>query len=105
MKCKECTCCELGYFKSKPNKYVCIGVKTPFVIADISKQCIAYPDKREKEEEIVGVELSLSINFNEDDKRDYVDKVMELSEKIADTIEDLGHEFVIITGKPCLKDN
>ena len=46
MKCKECESCYKGFFKSKPDKYVCIGVAEPFVISDINQECTEYPDKR-----------------------------------------------------------
>lgn len=46
MKCKECNSCEKGWFASKPNEYVCIGVKHPFVISDINAECTEYPEKR-----------------------------------------------------------
>lgn len=54
MKCKDCTCCRQGWFKSQPDKYVCIGVKTPFVIEDINSECAVYSKKNEvnKENEI-----------------------------------------------------
>lgn len=45
MKCKDCNACQLGYFKSKPNSYVCIGVKVPFVIEDINAECTEYESK------------------------------------------------------------
>ena len=48
MKCNDCDCCVKGYFKSKPNDYVCIGVKVPFVIKDIKKPCTEYPMLKEK---------------------------------------------------------
>ena len=41
-KCKDCDCCRKGYFKSKPNEYVCIGVKNPFMIKDINEPCTEY---------------------------------------------------------------
>lgn len=46
MKCKECDCCHLGYFKSKPDKYVCTGVKEPFIINDIDVECTEYEIRR-----------------------------------------------------------
>ena len=46
MKCKDCDCCEKGWFDSNPNHYVCIGVKKPFIIKNINNKCIAYPEKR-----------------------------------------------------------
>ena len=44
MQCKNCDCCKLGYFKNRPNDYVCTGVKHPFVIFDINNECTEYPD-------------------------------------------------------------
>lgn len=46
MKCIECDCCHKGYFESQPDKYVCIGVKEPFVIPDVNEECYEYPEKR-----------------------------------------------------------
>lgn len=45
MKCKVCSSCSKGYFKSQPDKYVCIGVKEPFIIKDINHECTEYPEK------------------------------------------------------------
>lgn len=45
MKCKDCHACRKGYFESKPQAYVCIGVKEPFVIYDINVECTEYPEK------------------------------------------------------------
>lgn len=42
MKCKDCESCKKGWFKSSPDLYVCIGVKHPFVIEDINKECTQY---------------------------------------------------------------
>lgn len=42
MKCKDCDKCKLGWFPSKPEEYVCIGVKEPFVIGDINVECTEY---------------------------------------------------------------
>lgn len=47
MKCKDCECCHKGYFKSKPEAYVCIGVKEPFVIDDINVECTEYAERIE----------------------------------------------------------
>ena len=46
MKCRDCDHCRLGYFKSKPYDYVCIGVKEPFVIYNIDEECSEYPERR-----------------------------------------------------------
>ena len=48
MKCKNCSACHKGYFKSKPNDYVCIGVKEPFVIRNIDNECTEYPEKNKE---------------------------------------------------------
>ena len=45
MNCKDCDSCKKGFFKSKPEKYICTGAKEPFVIEDINLQCTEYPDK------------------------------------------------------------
>lgn len=47
MKCKDCNCCTKGWFSYKPDSYVCTGVKEPFVISDINRQCTEYPDMRD----------------------------------------------------------
>ena len=48
MKCRDCDCCHKGWFPSKPDAYVCIGVKEPFVISDINWECPEYPEKRKE---------------------------------------------------------
>ena len=45
MKCKDCSCCNKGWFKSSPELYVCTGVKHPFVIEDIDHDCTEYDYK------------------------------------------------------------
>lgn len=45
MRCKDCGCCKPGYFKSAPEKHVCVGVKVPFVIDDINHDCTEYADR------------------------------------------------------------
>jgi hypothetical protein len=46
MKCVDCKCCKKGWFESKPNDYVCIGVKEPFVISNVNSECTEYSEKR-----------------------------------------------------------
>lgn len=44
-RCKNCKACMKGFFKSQPDKYVCIGVKKPFIIGDekdIDRKCSEY---------------------------------------------------------------
>lgn len=59
MKCKDCHCRRLGWDKSNPNDYICIGVREPFVIKDINKECSEYDehgnpiDGREDEEDVI----------------------------------------------------
>ena len=42
MKCKDCKAAVKDFFKCEPNKYVCIGVKEPFVINNIDAECSQY---------------------------------------------------------------
>ena len=49
MKCKDCDACYKGYFKSRPNDYVCIGVYEPFVIENIDNECTEYKSLKESE--------------------------------------------------------
>ena len=62
MKCKECECCKKGWFKSKPDAYVCTGVKEPFVIEDINIECTEYNEYREKKKTMKSSELLLSLD-------------------------------------------
>lgn len=48
MKYKDCNACQKGFFKSKPNAYVSIGTKEPFVIDNIGQFCTAYQEKNNK---------------------------------------------------------
>lgn len=48
LKCKDCNVCQKGFFKSQPNKYVCVGVKEPFVINDIENYCAEYSEKNKE---------------------------------------------------------
>jgi hypothetical protein len=48
MRCIDCDCCKKGWFKSKPEEYVCTGVKEPFLINNIYHECTEYPEKRNK---------------------------------------------------------
>lgn len=43
MKCRDCSACYKGFFASKSEAYVCIGVPEPFVIDDINVECTEYP--------------------------------------------------------------
>ena len=48
MKCKDCESAVKDFFKCAPDKYVCVGVKEPFVIEDVNVECTEYPKKREE---------------------------------------------------------
>lgn len=48
MKCRYCNACQKGYFKSQPDKYVCIGVPEPFVIDNLDSYCTEYSQKNEE---------------------------------------------------------
>lgn len=50
MKCKQCSSCIKGWFSSKPDDYVCTGVKEPFIIQDINVECTEYEEKRDNKE-------------------------------------------------------
>ena len=39
MTCRECEHKQLGYFPSKPNSYVCVGTREPFVIDNLDAEC------------------------------------------------------------------
>ena len=47
MKCRFCNCCHQGWFPSKPDAYVCTGVKEPFVIGNIDHDCTEYISRAE----------------------------------------------------------
>lgn len=46
MKCRECNCCKKGWFDYMPEVYVCTGVKEPFAIDDINRECTEYPNRK-----------------------------------------------------------
>ena len=56
-----------------------------------------------KEKNIGGIEITLSIRFNKDDKRKYFDKYLELHDNIADAIKNSGHILITTTSKPIHK--
>lgn len=47
MKCKNCSCCNKGFFEWNPDAYVCVGVPEHFVIRDIDVECTEYPEDNE----------------------------------------------------------
>ena len=51
MKCSECSACIKGWFSSKPDAYVCTGVKVPFIVKDITKPCTQYKDEEKNMKE------------------------------------------------------
>lgn len=56
-----------------------------------------------KDKNIGGIEITLSIRFNSDDKRKYIDKYLDLHDNIADVIKNSGHILIATTGKPIHK--
>ena len=61
MTCNECNCAKKGYFASKPDAFVCIGVKEPFVIPDIYAECTEYPERRDRKVVNENTELTYGI--------------------------------------------
>lgn len=62
MKCKYCKCAVLGYFNHLKEKYVCVGVKEPFVISDYENaECTEYKSWYDK------TDLSSIIRISESD--------------------------------------
>ena len=49
MKCSECSACIKGWFSSKPDSYVCTGVKVPFIVKDIDKTCPVYNEEEQEQ--------------------------------------------------------
>lgn len=43
MRCKECSYKQKGWFKSRPNDWVCIATKEPFIVHDLEANCSQYP--------------------------------------------------------------
>ena len=66
MKCKNCSACHKGYFKSKPDDYVCTGVCEPFVISNIDNECTEYKDLKEYERGFPLQIYSSVFTFNEE---------------------------------------
>lgn len=48
MTCRECDCSKRGYFASKPDAWVCLGVQEPFVIENMDRECTEYQHKRQQ---------------------------------------------------------
>lgn len=86
MKCKECNSCKKGWFTSRPNEYVCIGVKIPFVIADINVECTEYPEKRSKnvsiQDAIEHFKYGISHDIFSEPVRTYAEMAVEALEKM-----------------------
>lgn len=70
MKCRDCDYKMKGFFACEPNKYVCIGVKEPFVIEDTNVECTEYPEKRE---ETIGRVVTVSCIREPEPVKPYVD--------------------------------
>ncbi len=91
MKCCNCESCTKGFFKSRPDDYVCIGVKEPFIIENINSECSEYNeeywDNRYKN-------LKNKINMLEFDKIVMLDFIEEngLEENWSDYLESINYE-------------
>jgi len=46
LKCRNCSACKQGFFKSKPDKWVCTGIPEPFIVDDINVSCTEYPENK-----------------------------------------------------------
>ena len=65
MYCRDCYCAKKGYFKSKPDAYVCTGVKEPFVINNYQDaECSEYKDKKNNSATSDGVYMELFVIKN-----------------------------------------
>lgn len=80
MKCRDCEACHKGWFASKPNEYVCTGVKNPFVIKDINEQCTEYKWNRRE----IPTEDCLIVTF---DNAPYDDPILLISKQNGEDIE------------------
>lgn len=85
MKCKDCSCCKLGFFASRPGSYVCIGVKNPFVINNIYAECTEYEDRRARkvEEETFDRKTALRV-------------LQDLSKNMYPNYDIFGHKTLVI---------
>lgn len=94
MKCKSCSSCRKGYFESKPDKYVCIGVKEPFVIEDINNECTEYPEKNRELNNKNNVHIKhISLNVSEEIRHilpDTLEKDLQDNEVICPVCHGLG---------------
>ena len=94
MKCKSCSSCRKGYFESKPDKYVCIGVKEPFVIEDINNECTEYPEKNSELNNKNNVHTKhISLNVSEEIRHilpDTLEKDLQYNEAICPVCHGLG---------------
>ena len=92
MKCKDCNSCCKGYFKSQPDKYVCIGVKEPFVIEDINNECTEYLEKNRESKNNVHIK-HISLNVSEEIRHilpDTLEKDLQDNEAICPVCHGLG---------------
>ena len=101
MKCKECYACRKGWFPSKPNDYVCTGVKEPFVIEDVNVDCTEYDEIRSMKSSIIVVRTNADIVRSMDDQ--------ELAEFIAEgkynnkdfDMDEVCHKGMCLDGETC----
>ena len=90
MYCRDCYCAKRGYFTSKPDAYVCTGVKEPFVISDYQNaECLEYKDKKNNSATSDGVYMELFVIKN--GVRHNV-KIIEMKEVTNALIDSIMHE-------------
>ena len=91
MKCRDCDCCCKGWFPYKPNEYVCIGVKEPFIISNINLECSEYPSKRKQQPDTIYDRLIQNLNAVKHDLKeiDYPDLSLCIK-RVEDAIFDAG---------------
>ena len=84
MKCRDCNCAKKGYFKSKPDAYVCIGVKEPFVISNLDAKCV-YKDRQDNAVNNEGEYMEES-KFNKEDFTDDELMLLKMAFNLVDIV-------------------
>ena len=84
MKCQECDSCRNGFWASKPEAYICIGVQEPFEIPDIDHECTEYPEKNN--------EVTLEKQLPEDKVHTLVEDIYKFIGDPVDYAEIVGSE-------------
>lgn len=132
MKCRECNSCRKGWFKSKPEDYVCIGVPEPFLINNIDGECTEYRENKnnffydtmqglleavaieyktmQKEEKGISDRLYIGVDFALDDDETLVvmrrkgDDTYVINQFRNDEAVELYNKLIGVKDELCLKD-